>query len=67
MNMANLATGAGAARAAGQIGMANALAGGASQYLNYQGQQNLINALRGGGSIGYGAGYAGEGPMGYAP
>lgn len=68
-NMANLLGSVGAARAAGNIGMANALAGGVSQYLNYQGQQNLLNALRGGGgsAIGYGAGYAGEGPTGYAP
>ena len=62
-NMANLLGSVGAARAAGNIGMANALAGGVSQYLNYQGQQNLLNALRtpqgfnytpgGGGGYGY--------------
>lgn len=62
-NVGNLMTGAGAASAAGQVGAANALAGGVSQYLNYQGQQNLLNALRtpqgfnytpgGGGGYGY--------------
>ena len=64
-NVGNLMTGAGAASAAGQVGAANALAGGVSQYLNYQGQQNLLNALRTpqgfnytpGGSAGYGYTY----------
>lgn len=64
-NTANLLGSAGAAGAAGQIGMANALAGGVSQYLNYQGRQNLLDALRTpqgfnytpGGSGGYGYTY----------
>jgi len=36
----------GAAQAAGQIGTANALAGGVSQYLGYMNNQNLADALR---------------------
>lgn len=45
-NVGNLMTGAGAAQAAGYVGAANALAGGVSQYMNYQSGQNLLNALR---------------------
>lgn len=36
----------GAAQAAGQVGMANALAGGTSQYLGYMQNQNLADAIR---------------------
>lgn len=72
------ALGAGAqARASGYMGTANAIGGGVGQYMNYQQNQatnSLLNQVLanrsgygGGGSIGYGAGYAGEGPTGYAP
>ena len=37
-------TNIGAAQAAGGTGMANALAGGVGQYLNYAGQQDMLNA-----------------------
>jgi hypothetical protein len=64
-------TGGAAAQAAGMVGGANALTSGLGTYLNYNQGNNLVNALRGGGggggSIGYGSGYAGEGPIGYAP
>jgi hypothetical protein len=69
----NYLTGGTAAQAAGQVGGANAITSGLGTYLNYNQSNNLINALRnnqgggGGGSIGYGSGYAGEGPVGYAP
>lgn len=63
----NYMTGGAASQAAGQVGAANAITGGVGQYLNYTQSNNLLNALRGGGGIGYGAGYAGEGPTGYAP
>lgn len=43
----NLMTGAGAAQAAGQVGMANALTGGLGTYLNYTQGNALLNALRG--------------------
>lgn len=56
-NVGNLMTGAGAAQAAGQVGAANALAGGVSQYMNYQGQQNLINALQNRGNYPGGSGW----------
>lgn len=39
-------TSAGAANAAGNVGTANAIAGGLGQYLNYAGNQDLTNALR---------------------
>ena len=42
----NLMTGAGAAQAAGQVGMANALTGGLGTYLNYSQGNALLNALR---------------------
>jgi hypothetical protein len=50
-NVGNLMTGAGAAQAAGQVGMANAVTGGLGTYLNYTSNNNLLNALknRGGG------------------
>lgn len=72
-NVGNLMTGGAAAQAAGMVGGANALTSGLGTYLNYSQGNNLLNALRGGGgyggggSIGYGANYAGEGPIGYAP
>jgi hypothetical protein len=48
-NYANTAgqgiTNIGNVQAAGQMGGANALAGGVSQYLNYAGNENLLNAL----------------------
>jgi hypothetical protein len=49
-NVGNLMTGAGAAQAAGQVGMANALTGGLGTYLNYTQGNALLNALRSGGS-----------------
>jgi hypothetical protein len=54
-NVGNLMTGAGAANAAGQVGMANAITGGLGTYLNYTNNNALLNALRsGGGSAAYG-------------
>lgn len=41
----NLTSGA-AATAAGQVGATNALTGGLNQYLNYSGNQDLVNAFR---------------------
>ena len=63
-NVGNLMTSAGAANAAGQVGMANAITGGLGTYLNYTQGNALLNALRGGGGGG-GGGYgtsAGYGP-----
>ena len=55
-NLGNLAynagTAAGNAQSAGYMGMANALSGGLSSYLNYTQNQNLLNALRQGGAGG---------------
>jgi hypothetical protein len=45
-NVGNLMTGAGAAQAAGQVGMANAVTGGLGTYLNYNQGNNLLNALQ---------------------
>jgi hypothetical protein len=42
----NLMTGAGAAQAAGQVGMANAVTGGLGTYLNYNQGNALLNALQ---------------------
>jgi len=54
-NVGNLMTGAGAAQAAGQVGMANAITGGLGTYLNYSQNNALLNALRSGsGSAAYG-------------
>jgi hypothetical protein len=54
-NVGNLMTSAGAANAAGQVGMANAITGGLGTYLNYTNNNALLNALRsGGGSAAYG-------------
>jgi hypothetical protein len=68
-NAGNMITGGAAAQAAGQVGSANAITSGLGTYLNYNQGNNLLSALRGGGggSIGYGSGYAGAGPTGYAP
>ena len=60
-NVGNLMTGAGAAQAAGQVGVANALTSGMGTYLNYSQNNALLNALRGG----YG-GYGGSGGGNYA-
>ena len=60
-NVGNLMTSAGAANAAGQVGMANAITGGLGTYLNYTQGNALLNALRGGGGGGYGTS-AGYGP-----
>ena len=62
-NVGNLMTSAGAANAAGQVGMANAITGGLGTYLNYTHGNALLNALRGGGGGGGGYGTsAGYGP-----
>jgi hypothetical protein len=45
-NVGNLATSAGAAQAAGQVGMTNALTGALNTYLNYSANQNMVNALQ---------------------
>ena len=68
-NVGNLITGGAAANAAGMVGGANAVTSGLGTYLNYNQGNSLLSALRGGGggSIGYGSNYAGEGPIGYAP
>jgi hypothetical protein len=61
-NVGNLITGAGAAQAAGQVGMANALTGGLGTYLNYSQNNALLNALRTPqANVGYGTS-AGYGP-----
>jgi len=44
-NAGNLITGAGAARASGYVGGANALTSGLGQYMNYTQSQNLMNRL----------------------
>lgn len=66
-NAGNMITGGAAAQAAGGVGAANAVNSGVGQYLNYTSNNNLLNALRGNNSIGYGSGYAGGGPTGYNP
>jgi hypothetical protein len=45
-NVGNLMTSAGAAQAAGQVGMANAFTGGVGTYLNYTQGNALLNALQ---------------------
>jgi hypothetical protein len=45
-NVGNLMTGAGAANAAGQVGMANAITGGLGTYLNYNQNNALLEALQ---------------------
>ena len=45
-NVGNLMTGAGAAQAAGQVGVANALTSGMGTYLNYSQNNALLNALQ---------------------
>jgi hypothetical protein len=52
-NAGNLMTSAGAARASGYIGGANALAGGLTQYLNYTQGNNMINAMQNRGASPY--------------
>lgn len=49
-NAGNLITGAGAANAAGQVGMANAVTGGLGTYLNYTNNNALLSALRSSGN-----------------
>jgi hypothetical protein len=65
-NVGNLMTSAGAANAAGQVGMANAITGGLGTYLNYTQGNALLNALRGGGGGGGGGGGYGT-SAGYGP
>jgi len=69
--MGGYATGAGAAQAAGGIGMANAVSGGLGTYMNYnqnQAQNSLLQqVLQNRNSIGYGSGYSGGGPDGFNP
>jgi len=61
-NVGNLMTSAGAAQAAGQVGVANALTGGLGTYLNYSQNNALLNALRTPqANVGYGTS-AGYGP-----
>ena len=45
VNAGNLMTGAGAARASGYVGGANALTGGLNQYMNYTQNQNVMNRV----------------------
>jgi hypothetical protein len=56
-NVGNLMTGAGAANAAGQVGVANAVTGGLGTYLNYSQNNALLNALQK--NRGYPSGYGG--------
>jgi hypothetical protein len=49
-NVGNLMTGAGAAQAAGQVGMSNAITGGLGTYLNYGQNNALLEALKNRGS-----------------
>jgi hypothetical protein len=60
---------AGQARASGYVGGANALTSAVGGIGNLYMQNKYMNQRypTSGGSIGYGAGYAGEGPTGYAP
>ena len=62
-NVGNLITSGGAARAAGDVGTANAITGGLGTYLNYTQGNNLVAALNrgrlGGGGGGVG-GYSGD-------
>jgi hypothetical protein len=63
-NVGNLMTGAGAANAAGQVGMANAITGGLGTYLNYNQNNALLEALRNRRSTyGGGGGYSGSGQV----
>ena len=59
-NVGNLMTGAGAAQAAGQVGIANAVTGGLGTYLNYNQNTALLNALKNRGST---YGYSGSGQV----
>jgi len=45
-NVGNLAMSGGAAQAAGQVGMTNALTGALGQYLNYSSNQDMLNTMR---------------------
>ena len=49
-SVGNDMTNSAAARASGYVGGANALTGGLNTYLNYQQGQNMLGAIRGGGS-----------------
>jgi hypothetical protein len=51
-NIGNAYQSAANARSSGYVGGANALSSGVGTYLNYTGNQNLVNALRGGGGLG---------------
>lgn len=53
-NVGNAYGAAGQAAASGYMGAANAVSQGAGQYLNYTNNNNLLAALRGGGSPNYG-------------
>lgn len=67
-NIGELGTSGAAARASGYVGQANALSNALSGVSNAYMQSQLLNRLLpAGGGIGYGAGYAGAGPIGYAP
>jgi hypothetical protein len=50
-NISQNQIGAGNARASGYMGTANAISGAGSQWINYTSNQNLANALRGGGNF----------------
>jgi len=73
-NVGQAGAAAAQARASGYMGGANALSGGLTQYLNYANQQNqnqfqnaLLNRMFPSSGLGYGSGYAGAGPEGFAP
>jgi len=54
-NAGNMITGGAAAQAAGNMGVANAFGGGASQYMRYNQGNDLLAALRGGNGADYNA------------
>lgn len=67
-NVGNLLTSGAAARASGYVGGANALSSALGGAGNMYMQSQLLNRLLpAGGGLGYGSGYAGAGPIGYAP
>ena len=66
-NIAQLGLGGASALGAGQIASAGAQAGGLQGIGNAGMLYSFLRPQTGGSSIGYGSGYAGEGPIGYAP
>jgi hypothetical protein len=66
-NLMNAYGAAGQAQASGYMGMANAAAGGVGQYLGYQNNNNLVNALnQNRGYGGSGSGYMANSPYNFS-